>query len=74
MRQIVAFFKAVAPQQMADPGEQLRKVLDFRGKIEAEKKHFFTTFDEVSVFQKHLRRHLASWLQRHEAEKGKETV
>jgi hypothetical protein len=74
IRQIVVFFKAVAPQQMADPGEQLRKVLDFRRKMEAEKQHFFTTFDEDSVFRQHLRRHLARWLQHHEAGQGKEAV
>lgn len=66
MREIVILFKAVAPKQMADPGEQLRSMLEFRQRIEAEKEHFFTTYDEISMFRKRLRRHLASWLQNHE--------
>jgi len=59
MAQVVIFFKAVNPRQTADPGEQLKQVLEFRSKIEAEKQHFFTTFNELDVFRKHLRRHLA---------------
>ena len=66
MREVVIFFKAVEPAQMADPGSQLRQVLDFRRKLEREKMHFFTTFDEMAVFQRQQRRHLANWVYAHE--------
>ena len=67
MREVLIFFKAVAPVQMADPGEQLRQVLDFRREVEREKKHLFTIFDEIAVFQKKQRLHLAKWMHAHEA-------
>ena len=67
MREVLIFFKAVAPAQLADPGEQLSQVLDFKRQLEREKTHFFTTFDEMAVFQQQQRRHLAKWMHAHEA-------
>jgi tetratricopeptide (TPR) repeat protein len=67
MREIIVFFKAVTPRQLSDPGEQLEKVLDFKTKLEAEKKLFFDTFDNVAAFQEKLRRYLAQWLRLHES-------
>lgn len=66
MRQIVAFFKAVDTRQLSDPGEQLKKVLDFKRALENEKKILFDTFDEVSTFEKRLRCYLAQWVRDHE--------
>ena len=66
MREVLIFFKAVAPAQLADPGPQLKQVLDFKRQWEREKTHFFTTFDEMAVFQKQQRRHLAKWVYAHE--------
>ena len=67
MREVLIFFKAVAPAQLADPGPQLSQVLDFKRQLEREKTHFFTTFDETAVFQQQQRRHLAKWMHAHEA-------
>lgn len=69
MRQVLIFFKAVDPEQMADPGKQLRPVLDFKRKLERERQHLFGTFDEIVAFQRDQRRHLARWVQDHEAGK-----
>ena len=69
MRQIIIFFKAVPPEQLQDPGDQLKKVLAFRRKIESDKKDFFHTFDEISKFREILRLHLAKWLCYHEKNK-----
>ena len=66
MSQVLVFFKAVAPRQMADPGEQLRKVLDFKRKLEKEKRHFFNPLT-YSCLQRHQRRYLAKWVRDHEA-------
>lgn len=72
MREIIVFFKAVTPRQLSDPGEQLRKVLDFKKRLEDEKLLFFDTFDDLAAFQEKLRRYLAQWLRLHEAgERGK---
>ena len=62
MRKIVILFKDVDPAQQADPGPQLKKVLEFRARLEAEKEFLFETFDELPTFSQHLRRHLAAWV------------
>jgi tetratricopeptide (TPR) repeat protein len=67
LRQLVVFFKAVEPSKLNDPGPQLRKVLEFRTRLEADRSLLFASFDEVSAFQRHLRRTLAVWLRDHEA-------
>ena len=66
MQEVVIFFKAVDPAQLVDPGPQLRPVLDFRRTVEKERNNLFTTFDEMAVFQKHQRLHLAKWVYAHE--------
>ncbi|MHC4474758.1 MAG: tetratricopeptide repeat protein [Planctomycetota bacterium] len=70
MRQIVVFFRAVDERQLSDPGEQLKKVLEFRKKLEREKTLLFHTYDEVDSFTKLLRRYLAQWVRDHESGEG----
>jgi tetratricopeptide (TPR) repeat protein len=53
-------------RQLGDPGPQLRNVLDFRTKLEKEKKLLFDTFDDVSSLKQKLRRNLSAWLRDHE--------
>ena len=67
MRQIVMMFKAVDPKQLSDPGPQLQKVLDFKGRVEQEKEHLFHSFDTIEFFCELLRRHLGQWLRDYEA-------
>jgi tetratricopeptide (TPR) repeat protein len=75
MRQIVVLFKSVDPRQLSDPGPELRKVLEFKKKLESERGLLFDSFDEISTFRKKLRRHLASWTRDHESgELGKATA
>ena len=62
MRQIIIFFKALDVSRMSDPGEQLKKVLDFRKKLESEKTHLFHVYDTVSSFEKWVRRYLMQWI------------
>jgi tetratricopeptide (TPR) repeat protein len=66
MARVVAFFKAVSPRQLADPGRQLREVLEFRQQLESHKEATFEAFDQAEDFAVRLRRHLSSWLVRHE--------
>lgn len=65
MRQVLAFFKAVDPSKFSDPGPQLEQVLKFKSELEASRRILHTTFDEISVFQKHLRAQLARWVRDH---------
>jgi tetratricopeptide (TPR) repeat protein len=66
MKQLVVFFKAVDERKLSDPGEQLKKVLAFREKLEKEKTLLFYTYDAVSIFESKLRSHLARWVRDHE--------
>lgn len=69
MRGIVILFKGVTDRQMSDPGEQLRKVIAFRRKIESEKELLYQTFDVEEEFARIMRRHLAQWIRDHESQK-----
>ena len=66
MRQIVAFFKAVEERHLSDPGEELRKVLNFKRGLEEKRELYYTNFDELESFKDRLRAHLAQWLRDHE--------
>ena len=74
MRQLVAFFKAVDPSKLSDPGEQLNKVLEFKRELEASKRILFSTFDKIFEFEQQLRRHLAKWVREHEQGKTGKVV
>jgi len=66
VRNIVLFFKDVDSRQLRDPGEQLRKVIDFKEKIQADKKYLFKAYAETDEFCEALEGHLAKWLRDHE--------
>ncbi len=61
MRQIVVLFKSVEVRQLSDPGEQFKKVLDFKRRLEEEKLFLFGTFDTTDEFAKLLQRQLWAW-------------
>jgi tetratricopeptide (TPR) repeat protein len=65
MRDIAVFFKAVSPDRLKDPGEQLRKVLAFKKRLESQRKLLHATFDSISAFQQVLRGQLAAWKEAH---------
>ena len=66
IRNIALFFKKVAPSQLRDPGDQLKKVLSFKSKIEKEKKYLFTTYARTAEFCEAFEGYLAKWLRDHE--------
>jgi tetratricopeptide (TPR) repeat protein len=68
LRNIVLFFKKVDPHQLADPGPQLAKVIDFRKRIEASKKHLCERYEELEKFRETLESHLSKWLREHKGE------
>ncbi|HET9639596.1 MAG TPA: tetratricopeptide repeat protein [Allosphingosinicella sp.] len=70
MRDVVVFFVSVDPGKMSDPGPQLQKVLDFRKKIEADKKLLYRQVENADDFADALRAHLARWLHNHEQGKA----
>ena len=62
MKQIVCLFKSVPPNQLADPGPQLQKVIDFQRKIEAEKKLLYSNFSSINELTTLIRKNLSKWL------------
>jgi len=66
MREISVFFKLVDPRQMNDPGAQLKRVIEFKAALEAEKRLLFQSFDGATPFKRDLTRLLAKWLREHE--------
>lgn len=66
MRQVVVLFKSVEERMLSNPGNQLKKVLKFRKKLEVDKTVLFSQFDEISRFEEILRSQLAQWVRDHE--------
>lgn len=66
MRNIAVLFKGVDPRQLSDPGEQLKKVLTFRQRLEEERGLLYKTFDSASEFERELRSLLFRWIREHE--------
>lgn len=70
LQDILVLFKGVPERQMADPGPQLKKVLDFKEDLEQEKSLFFATFDDEKDLSRILRLHLHRWLRGEEDPPG----
>lgn len=64
MRDILPLFKGVSERQLADPGEQLAKVLAFKAVMEESRSYYYKTFDHPKELVSHLR----TWLNKHARE------
>jgi len=62
MKQLVCLFKSVPPNQLADPGTQLQKVLNFKKQIEGERQLMYSNFSSSDEFRSLIRKNLAQWL------------
>jgi hypothetical protein len=65
IRNIALFFKQVDPRQLRDPGQQLKKVIEFKKQIEARRRYLFKTYAKTDDFCGELEKHLAKWLRDH---------
>ena len=63
---ILFIFKNVSPSQLKDPGVQLKAVLEFKAKIEREKKYLFKPYKKLVDFRKILDQSLGAWKDQHE--------
>lgn len=61
MKDLAVFFKGASDRQMSDPGEELKKVLGFRKKLETERRILYRTFDSTEEFSRELTRLLRKW-------------
>jgi tetratricopeptide (TPR) repeat protein len=66
MKQIVCAFKSISPEQLADPGKQLEKVLEFKKELEQGKQLLYSSFFSLEEFQLIIRKQLGRWLLNHE--------
>lgn len=62
MRRISLFFKDILKEQLADPGEQLKRVIAFKKEREEKKDFLFETFDNKESFSKQIKYHLTKIL------------
>lgn len=69
MRKIVVLFKGVDERQLSDPGPQLKKVIEFKRKIEANKILLYEAFDTIEEFTRIIRRHLSRWVRDDESKR-----
>ncbi|MFB3896035.1 MAG: tetratricopeptide repeat protein [bacterium] len=60
--EMILYFRSIPDAMYADPGEQLKKVIRFRDKIEREKKFMYKGYEDESQWEKLLRRHLCEWI------------
>lgn len=58
---IFAFFKHIDSGQIADPGEQLKKVLEFRKKLEQSRKALWRGFADEAEFKAEIDKHLCAF-------------
>jgi tetratricopeptide (TPR) repeat protein len=73
IRNLCLFFKELDPGRLNDQGPQLKQVLEFQRKIEAERKHYFQKFTNLDEFREILERCLADWSRKHRGSDQAET-
>lgn len=61
MRDILVLFKTLDPSKLRDPGESLKKVLQFRARLEQSKEIFFEVFDSEENLAMRVARKLRQW-------------
>ncbi len=61
---LLLYFRSVPQAMMADPGEQLKKVLKFRAMIEEQRIGLFRTYDQTPQWRDLLMKHLSQWIDR----------
>ena len=60
--EIMLYFRKIPDDMLADPGEQLRQVLEFKEKIESERKFLYKSYEDENHWEKIFREHLSKWL------------
>jgi len=60
--EISLFFKEITPNLLRDPGNDLKKVIEFKDTIINEKKLLFEEFTNTSVFEKKFRRCISNYV------------
>jgi tetratricopeptide (TPR) repeat protein len=59
---LLLYFRSVPQSMMADPGEQLQKVIKFRARVEEERICLFSPYDDPIQWKDLFMKHLSRWL------------
>jgi pyrimidine-nucleoside phosphorylase/thymidine phosphorylase len=59
---VLVYFRSVPQPMLADPGEQLRRVLDFRKRVEDERSLLFKSYDDLPHWERLVTEHVSKWL------------
>ena len=60
--EIMLYFRKIPDDMLADPGEQLKKVLKFREKIESKRRFLYKSYEGEDQWRRLFREHLSLWL------------
>ena len=61
-KEIWLYFRDIPDDMLADPGQQLKKVLKFRDKVETEKEFLFKRYEEENAWKEQFFEDLCRWL------------
>ena len=61
--EILCFFRQIDPAQLADPGPELKRVLDFRAELEGSRQVLYRSFATPAAFGIIVREHLNAFVQ-----------
>lgn len=61
MRDVLVLFRSIPDPQVADPGDELKKVLAFKKRLEDSKQILFDTFDSLDSLQEKFEKALTKW-------------
>lgn len=61
MRDVLVLFRSIPDAQVADPGQELQKVLAFKKRLEDSKQILFDTFDSFDSLQEKFAKALFKW-------------
>lgn len=67
-KEIWFFFREIPENMQNDPGEQLRKVLDFRNKIQNEKEYLFKEYKDENDWKDKFSKSMYKWLDQKRSE------
>ena len=60
--EISLLFKEITPNLLRDPGDELKKVIEFKEKLIADKSIYFESFTDIREFEKKIRRCISSYV------------
>ena len=56
------YLRCIPEEMMADPGEQLTRVIEFRNRLESEKQWYCRNYEQLSMLGGYLERDLHRWI------------